>query len=114
MPVPLLQNTPAKSNSLIVVDNVMCDCNSKWRRDVNSKHCKDFSAAMHVMALTTASFDIPLAVNCIPTGTGEALQPSGNRAAVFMKSAYVHFSRNQKQDIESKQLSEMRGVTLNL
>lgn len=69
---------------------------------------------MHVMALTTASFDIPLAVNCIPTGTGEALQPSGNGAAVFMKSAYVHFSRNQKQDIESKQLSEMRGVTLNL
>lgn len=69
---------------------------------------------MHIMSLTIASFDIPLAANCIPTGTGGALQPSGNRVAIFMKSACIYFLRKQKQDIESKQLSEMRGVTLNL
>lgn len=82
--------------------------------NVNSKRCEDFSAAVHFMSFNVASFDIPLAVNCIPTDTVKALQPSGNRTAIFMKSAYVYSVRKQKQDIESKQLSKMSGVMLNL
>lgn len=75
--------------------------------DVNGERCEDFSTTVHFMSFNVASFDIPLVANCIPTDTVKAFQPSGNRTAIFMKSAYVYFVRKQKQDIESKQLSKI-------
>lgn len=73
--------------------------------DVNRERGEVFSTAAHFMSFNRAGFDIPLAANCVPPDTVKAFQPSGNRAAIFMKSAYVYLVRKQNQDTESKQLS---------
>lgn len=75
---------------------------------MNRERWEDFPTSLHLMSFSTASPDIPLAGKCTRAHPAKHLQPSGIRAAIFMKSAHVDFlGKQKKQDIESKQLSKI-------